>query len=150
MTLRPMPRSTKIVATLGPACSKPEVLQRMLAAGVDVVRLNFSHGSGADHVERAKLVREVARAQGREVAIMADLQGPKIRIGRFAEDKVELVPGARFILDATCDVGDATRVGLDYKELVHDVGPGSVLLLDDGLIKLDVETVDGPRIVRAS
>jgi len=147
MTLRPMPRSTKIVATLGPACSKPEVLQRMLAAGVDVVRLNFSHGSGADHVERAKLVREVARAQGREVAIMADLQGPKIRIGRFAEGKVELVPGARFILDATCDVGDATRVGLDYKELVHDVGPGSVLLLDDGLIKLDVETVDGPRIV---
>ena len=147
MTLRPMPRSTKIVATLGPACSKPEVLQRMLAAGVDVVRLNFSHGSGADHVERAKLVREVARAQGREVAIMADLQGPKIRIGRFAEGKVELVPGARFILDASCDVGDATRVGLDYKELVHDVGPGSVLLLDDVLITLDVETVDGPQIV---
>ncbi|HTL75916.1 MAG TPA: pyruvate kinase [Casimicrobiaceae bacterium] len=142
-----MPRSTKIVATLGPACSKPEVLQRMLAAGVDVVRLNFSHGSAADHVERAKRVREVARAQGREVAIMADLQGPKIRIGRFAEGKVELVPGARFILDAECELGDATRVGLDYKELVHDVGPGSMLLLDDGLIKLEVETVDGPRIV---
>jgi pyruvate kinase len=147
MALRPMPRSTKIVATLGPACSKPEVLQRMLAAGVDVVRLNFSHGSAADHVERAKRVREVARAQGREVAIMADLQGPKIRIGRFAEGKVELVPGARFILDAECELGDATRVGLDYKELVHDVGPGSMLLLDDGLIKLEVETVDGPRIV---
>src|SRR5690349_14327432 len=117
MTLRPMPRSTKIVATLGPACSKPEVLQRMLAAGVDVVR-----------------------AQGREVAIMADLQGPKIRIGKFAEGKVDLVPGARFVLDASADLGDATRVGLDYKELVHDVGPGSVLLLDDGLIKLEVET----------
>ena len=142
-----MPRSTKIVATLGPACSKPEVLQRMLAAGVDVVRLNFSHGAGSDHVERARLVREVARAQGREVSIMADLQGPKIRIGRFAEGKVELVPGARFILDADCETGDATRVGLDYRELVNDVGPGSVLLLDDGLIKLDVETVDGPRIV---
>jgi len=142
-----MPRSTKIVATLGPACSKPEVLRRMLAAGVDVVRLNFSHGAGADHVERARLVREVAHAQGREVAIMADLQGPKIRIGRFAEGKVELVPGARFILDAECELGDATRVGLDYRELVNDVGPGSVLLLDDGLIKLDVETVDGPRIV---
>jgi pyruvate kinase len=147
VTSRPMPRSTKIVATLGPACSKPEVLQRMLAAGVDVVRLNFSHGAGSDHVERARLVREVARAQGREVSIMADLQGPKIRIGRFAEGKVELVPGARFILDADCETGDATRVGLDYRELVNDVGPGSVLLLDDGLIKLDVETVDGPRIV---
>jgi len=142
-----MLRSTKIVATLGPACSNPEVLRRMLAAGVDVVRLNFSHGTGTDHVERARLVREVARAQGREVAIMADLQGPKIRIGRFAEGKVELVPGARFILDADCELGDATRVGLDYRELVNDVGPGSVLLLDDGLIKLDVETVDGPRIV---
>jgi pyruvate kinase len=142
-----MPRSTKIVATLGPACSKPEVLRRMLAAGVDVVRLNFSHGTGSDHVERAKLVREVARSQGREVSIMADLQGPKIRIGRFAEGKVHLVPGATFILDADCELGDATRVGLDYRELVNDVGPGSVLLLDDGLIKLDVETVDGPRIV---
>ena len=119
----------------------------MLAAGVDVVRLNFSHGAAADHVERARLVREVARAQGREVAIMADLQGPKIRIGKFAEGKVELVPGAKFILDAECEAGDATRVGLDYRELVNDVGPGSVLLLDDGLIKLEVETVDGPRIV---
>jgi pyruvate kinase len=111
------------------------------------VRLNFSHGSGKDHLDRAELVREVARALGREVAIMADLQGPKIRIGKFASGKVELVPGARFILDAQCDVGDATRVGLDYKELVNDVAPGSVLLLDDGLIKLDVETVEGSRIV---
>jgi len=142
-----MPRSTKIVATLGPACSKPDVLRRMLAAGADVVRLNFSHGTGKDHVDLAELVREVARALGREVAIMADLQGPKIRIGKFAEGRVELVPGARFILDAECDVGDATRVGLDYRELVNDVGPGAVLLLDDGLIRLEVETVDGPRIV---
>jgi pyruvate kinase len=78
---------------------------------------------------------------------MADLQGPKIRIGKFAEGKVELVPGASFILDAECDKGDVTRVGLDYRELVNDVGPGAVLLLDDGLIKLEVETVDGPRIV---
>ena len=142
-----MPRSTKIVATLGPACSKPDVLRRMLGAGVDVVRLNFSHGSGKDQVERATLVRDVARALGREVAIMADLQGPKIRIGKFADGKVELVPGARFVLDAECEMGDTTRVGLDYRELVHDVGPGSVLLLDDGLIKLDVETVEGSRII---
>ena len=142
-----MPRSTKIVATLGPACSEPDVLKRMLAAGADVVRLNFSHGSAKDHVDRAQLVRETARALGREVAIMADLQGPKIRIGKFAGGKVELAPGARFVLDAECELGDASRVGLDYRELVNDVAPGSVLLLDDGLIKLDVETVDGPRIV---
>ena len=142
-----MLRSTKIVATLGPACSQPEVLRRMLAAGVDVVRFNFSHGAASEHVERARLVRDVARSQGREVAIMADLQGPKIRIGKFAEGRVELAPGARFILDAESELGDASRVGLDYRELVNDVAPGSVLLLDDGLIKLEVETVDGPRIV---
>jgi pyruvate kinase len=142
-----MLRSTKIVATLGPACSQPEILRRMLAAGVDVVRFNFSHGAASEHVERARLVRDVARSQGREVAIMADLQGPKIRIGRFAEGRVELAPGARFILDAESELGDASRVGLDYRELVNDVAPGSVLLLDDGLIKLEVETVDGPRIV---
>jgi pyruvate kinase len=141
-----MPRSTKIVATLGPACSKPDVLRQMLSAGVDVVRLNISHGSAKDHVALATLVRDVARALGREVAIMADLQGPKIRIGKFADGKVELVPGARFILDAECERGDATRVGLDYRELVQDVGPGSMLLLDDGLIKLEVESVEGPRI----
>jgi pyruvate kinase len=142
-----MPRSTRIVATLGPACSEPRVLRRMLAAGVDVVRLNFSHGRAEDHVERARLVREVARAEGREVAVMADLQGPKIRIGKFAEGKVDLVAGARFVLDAECAVGDATCVGLDYRELVHDVGPGAILLLDDGLIRLEVEAVEGPRIV---
>ena len=141
-----MPRSTKIVATLGPACSTPDVLRRMMAAGVDVVRLNFSHGAASDHVALATMVRDVARALGREVAIMADLQGPKIRIGKFAEGKVELRPGATFILDAECESGDATRVGLDYRELVQDVGPGSILLLDDGLIKLEVEAVDGPRI----
>jgi pyruvate kinase len=146
-TIAVMPRSTKIVATLGPACSKPDVLRRMLAAGVDVVRLNFSHGTARDHVDRAELVRDVARALGREVAIMADLQGPKIRIGKFADGKVQLVPGAQFILDAECELGDTTRVGLDYRELVNDVGPGSVLLLDDGLIKLDVEAVGGSQIV---
>jgi pyruvate kinase len=119
----------------------------MLAAGADVVRLNFSHGSAKDHVDRAERVRETARALGHEVAIMADLQGPKIRIGKFAGGKVELVAGTRFVLDAECELGDANRVGLDYRELVNDVAPGSVLLLDDGLIRLDVETVEGPRIV---
>jgi pyruvate kinase len=142
-----LPRNTKIVATLGPACSAPEVLARMLAAGVDVVRLNFSHGRASDHIERARLVRDLARDLGREVAIMADLQGPKIRIGKFADGRIDLEPGQRFVLDAGCALGDATQVGLDYKELVHDVEPGAVLLLADGLIKLIVEAVDGLRIV---
>ncbi len=142
-----MSRNTKIVATLGPACSEPEILQRMLAAGADVVRLNFSHGRASDHVERAQLVRECAHRLGREVAIMADLQGPKIRIGKFAEGKIRLEPGQSFILDATCESGDAHRVGLDYKELPQDVAAGAVLLLDDGLIRLNVESVDGPRII---
>jgi pyruvate kinase len=119
----------------------------MLAAGVDVVRLNFSHGAAADHVARAQLVRETAQRLGREVAIMADLQGPKIRVGKFAAGKVELKPGQTFILDAECELGDATRVGLDYKELPQDVSPGAVLLLNDGLIRLNVVSVDGPRII---
>ncbi|HEX9301070.1 MAG TPA: pyruvate kinase [Casimicrobiaceae bacterium] len=142
-----MLRATKIVATLGPACSEPDVLLRMLAAGVDVVRLNFSHGLASDHVERARQVREAAQKLGTEVGIMADLQGPKIRIGKFAGGKADLEPGQRFTLDADCEIGDAERVGLDYKELVDDVEPGAILLLDDGLIKLEVESVDRPRIV---
>ncbi|MCC7327458.1 MAG: pyruvate kinase [Burkholderiales bacterium] len=142
-----MSRNTKIVATLGPACSDPAILQRMLAAGVDVVRLNFSHGTAADHVERAKLVRDSAQRLGREVAIMADLQGPKIRVGKFAAGKVVLAAGQSFVLDARCELGDETQVGLDYKELPRDVEPGAVLLLDDGLIRLNVEAVDGPRII---
>src|SRR6478752_4219528 len=139
-------RSTKIVATLGPACSSPAVMSRMLAAGVDVVRLNFSHGLASDHIERARLVRECAQKLGREVGIMADLQGPKIRVGKFEKGRVELQPGQDFVLDAECELGDEKRVGLDYKELPRDVSPGAVLLLDDGLIRLHVEAVDGPRI----
>ena len=142
-----MQRATKIVATLGPACADPAVLSRMVAAGVDVVRLNFSHDQASDHLARANLVRAAAKALGREVAIMADLQGPKIRIGKFAAGRVTLAPGATFVLDADCESGDESRVGLDYKELPRDVSPGAILLLDDGLIRLNVESVDGPRIV---
>jgi len=141
-----MQRATKIVATLGPASSTQDVLNRMLAAGVDVVRLNFSHGAAADHEQRARLVRDVARSLGREVAIMADLQGPKIRVGKFANGKVMLKPGERFILDADCELGNEERVGLDYKELPRDVAPGDVLLLNDGLIRLRVESVLGNEI----
>src|SRR5438045_925051 len=105
-----MPRQTKIVATLGPASNTLEILTRLIAAGVDVVRMNFSHGSAHDHIERARVVRAAAASLGREIAIMADLQGPKIRIGRFAEGKVTLDEGDRFTLDAECEVGDQNRV----------------------------------------
>ncbi len=142
-----MIRATKIVATLGPASHAPQTLARMLAAGVDVVRLNFSHGRADEHVERASNVRAAAKELGREVGIMVDLQGPKIRIGKFEAGEALLEPGQRFVLDTDAAPGDASRVGLDYKELVHDVGPGAVLLLDDGLIRLTVESVEGPRIV---
>jgi pyruvate kinase len=141
-----MPRSTKIVATLGPASSDKLVLERMLAAGVDVVRFNFSHGKAEDHLARAKLVREAAAASGREVAIMADLQGPKIRVGKFEGGKVELKNGARFVLDANVELGNEERAGLDYKDLTRDVKAGDTLLLNDGLIVLDVERVAGSEI----
>ena len=139
-------RSTKIVATLGPASSDPDVLERMIRAGVDMVRLNFSHGTSADHEARAVLVRETCARVGRTVGIMVDLQGPKIRVGRFKEGMVFLKPGDAFILDAACDQGDAGRVGLDYKELPRDVKAGDVLLLDDGKIVLDVKSVRGSEI----
>ncbi len=142
-----MPRATKIVATLGPASSSPEILPKLLAAGVDVVRLNFSHGTAEDHIGRAAAVREVAAQLGREVGIMADLQGPKIRVGKFKDGKVDLVAGKRFVLDADAEIGDGEHVGLDYKELPRDVARGNILLLNDGLIRLRVESVDGPRIV---
>ncbi len=138
-----MTRATKIVATLGPASSDAAVLERLLVAGVDVVRLNFSHGSATDHIERAALVREVAARLGKPVALMADLQGPKIRVGRFAGNgRIMLEAGARFVLDAgRTEPGDVDGVGLDYKELPRDVRPGDTLLLADGLIKLVVENV---------
>ena len=140
------PRATKIVATIGPASNTPDVLQRMIAAGVDVVRLNFSHGKAEDHVARAQMVRDAAAACGREVAIMADLQGPKIRVGKFRDGKIELAKGDAFILDANCELGDQQRVGLDYKELPRDLKAGDVLLLNDGLIVLGVERVVGSEI----
>jgi len=142
-----MVRATKIVATLGPSSSSPEVLAQMLRAGVDVVRLNFSHGTAQDHIDRAAMVREVARTVGKEVAIMADLQGPKIRVGKFEDGKTQLVPGQRFILDAASTApGTNERVGLDYKELPRDVKPGDTLLLNDGLLKLTVEAVHGDEV----
>ncbi len=144
-----MQRNTKIVATLGPASSEREVLLRMISAGVDVVRLNFSHGSANDHSARAALVRDVARTLGRTVGIMVDLQGPKIRVAKFEQGKVQLAKGDRFILDADCALGNQERVGLDYRDLIRDVRAGDVLLLDDGRIVLDVLEVRPPEIFTA-
>ena len=142
-----MSRATKIVATLGPASSTPEVLERMLRAGVDVVRLNFSHGKAQDHIDRAQMVRDAAQRVGKVVAIMADLQGPKIRVGKFAEGKVMLSDGQGFVLDASrTELGDEHGVGLDYKELPRDVRPGDVLLLNDGLIVMRVDAVKGEAV----
>ncbi|MBX9833062.1 MAG: pyruvate kinase [Burkholderiaceae bacterium] len=140
-------RATKIVATLGPASSDPALLEEMIRAGVNVVRLNFSHGKAQDHIDRARLVREAAQRAGREVAIMADLQGPKIRVGKFAEGKVFLEPGQKFILDAArVELGDIDAVGLDYKALPSEVKAGDVLLLNDGLIVITVDAVKGEQV----
>jgi len=140
-------RATKIVATLGPASSDPQLLEAMILAGVNVVRLNFSHGTAQDHIDRAALVREAAQRAGREVGIMADMQGPKIRVGKFADGKVFLEPGQPFVLDAArTEPGDLGGVGLDYKELPRDVKAGDTLLLNDGLIVLTVDRVAGEAV----
>lgn len=142
-----MTRATKIVATLGPASNTPEVLEQMIRAGVDVVRLNFSHGKAQDHIDRATMVRAAAEKVGKSVAIMADLQGPKIRVGKFENNKIELIPGAKFILDADrTELGNQDIASLDYKELPRDVKPGDTLLLNDGLLVLVVEAVRGAQV----
>ncbi len=139
--------ATKIVATLGPASNTVELLEQMINAKVSVVRLNFSHGTAQDHINRAAMVREAARRTGREVAIMADLQGPKIRVGKFAKGKVMLEAGKKFVLDGVrTELGDIDAVGLDYKDLPRDVKAGDVLLLNDGLIVLIVDAVKGESV----
>jgi len=143
-----MQRRTKIVATLGPSTDDPKVLDDMIRAGVDVVRVNFSHGTHEEHFRRAEQVRNRARAHGRQVGVFADLQGPKIRIDRFKDGKIHLEEGARFILDAALDKHEGTkeRVGIAYKALVDDVTRGDTLLLDDGAVVLWVEEVKGSEI----
>ncbi|MGA9333510.1 MAG: pyruvate kinase [Rudaea sp.] len=141
-------RRTKIIATLGPATDAPGMLQRILEEGVDVVRLNLSHGSAEDHQRRADEARAAAAALGREVAVLADLQGPKIRIAKFAAGPVLLEPGQSFALecDANAAPGDATHVGVSYLNLYKDIKVGDTLLLDDGLVALHVDKIDGSTI----
>ncbi|MES1998085.1 MAG: pyruvate kinase [Pseudomonadota bacterium] len=142
-----MIRRTKIVATLGPSSNDPKILDKMMEAGVDVVRLNFSHGVAQDHIDRAEMVRSLARARGRAIGVLVDLQGPKIRVGKFADGKITLATGDRFILDAACTLGNQERVGLDYKDLPNDLERGATLLLDDGRIEMWVEEVKGTEII---
>lgn len=141
-------RRTKILATLGPATDAPGVLDDLVRAGVNVVRLNFSHGTPDHHEARIRAVREAAARQGREVGILADLQGPKIRIEKFVAGKAALKSGDAFALVCRADApaGDTTQVGVSYLGLVQDVHEGDMLLLDDGLMALRVTGIDGDTV----
>ena len=143
-----MHRRTKIVATLGPATSTQLSIEKLIQAGASVFRLNFSHGSADDHRERAAMVRAAAEKLGAHVAILGDLQGPKIRVSTFKNGAVMLEEGQPYVLDAELakGEGDETQVGIDYKELPQDVKPGDLLLLDDGRIQLTVVRVEGARV----
>ncbi|WP_058987630.1 pyruvate kinase [Yersinia pestis] len=141
-------RRTKIVTTLGPATDRDNNLEKIIAAGANVVRLNFSHGSAEDHELRANKVREIAARLGRHVAILGDLQGPKIRVSTFKAGKVFLNINDKFLLDANLAIGEGYRnkVGIDYKGLPADVVPGDILLLDDGRVQLKVVEVQGMKV----
>ncbi|MGS2717290.1 pyruvate kinase [Eionea flava] len=143
-----MQRRTKIVATLGPATDKGNTLEELIVAGVNVVRMNFSHGAAEDHQHRAEQVRALAAKHHRQVAVLGDLQGPKIRISRFAEGSIELAVGDKFVLDASLgkEDGNQQAVGIDYKALPDDCKAGDTLLLDDGRIVLFVESIEGHKI----
>lgn len=141
-------RRTKIVTTLGPATDSPEMLEKIMLAGANVVRLNFSHGTAEEHIARAQRVRDVAKKLGIHVGILGDLQGPKIRVSTFKDNKVTLHIGDKFLLDSALakGEGDQEKVGVDYKELPNDLKQGDVLLLDDGRVQLIVLSVEGSKI----
>ncbi len=143
-----MQRRTKIVATLGPASDEPEVLVRMIEAGMTVARLNFSHGDADEHRRRAAALREAARTAGRDVGLLGDLQGPKIRVLRFADHSVALKDGARFFLDSSLGLMDGNEqgVGVALETLHEDLKAGDELLLNDGMITLRVDSIEGTRV----
>ncbi|MBD1550934.1 pyruvate kinase [Pseudomonas typographi] len=134
-------RRTKIVATLGPASNSPEVLEQLILAGLDVARLNFSHGTPEEHKARARLIRDLAAKHGRYVALLGDLQGPKIRIAKFTNKRIELKVGDQFTFSTSHPLAEGTQevVGIDYPDLVKDCGVGDELLLDDGRVVMRVE-----------
>ena len=143
-----MTRQTKIVATLGPATTDVDSLQAIVEAGVDLVRMNLSHGNHDEHRERAGVLREAANKAGRVVGVLCDLQGPKIRIEQFVDGAVMLEDGAAFFLDPSLEgnAGTVEGVGVAYTGLPEDVNAGDILLLADGLIRLEVERVEGTRV----
>jgi pyruvate kinase len=144
-----MSRRTKIIATLGPSTDDPKMLDKIIEAGVDVVRVNFSHANQQEHIDRVERIRNRARAHGRQVGVLADLQGPKIRIERFTAGKVMLEEGETFVLDIKYDINAGTRerVGTSYKQLPNDVKRGDTLLLDDGRVVLWVNEVNASEVI---
>ena len=134
---------TKLVCTIGPASDSPAILQQMLLAGMNVVRLNFSHGDFSSHRTIIQKVRAASRATGRQVAIMADLPGPKMRIGQIAEEPIELKPGDSFTLTTEEIVGDAGRVSVSFSRLPKAVKPGDKLFINDGYVEVKVDRIDG-------
>ena len=143
-----MTRRTKIVVTLGPATDDPQIMKEIIDAGMDVARINFSHGDQDDHRARIEALREASAACGRQIGLMGDLQGPKIRVKRFMGSKAILEDGTKFFLDATLgmDDGNADGVGVAYPNLHEDLNAGDVLLLNDGQITLKVDSIDGSRV----
>ncbi|PCI65177.1 MAG: pyruvate kinase [Gammaproteobacteria bacterium] len=143
-----MLRRTKIVTTLGPATDNAESLEALFKAGANVVRMNFSHGEPEDHIKRAKIVRQVAKKLGLNIAIMGDLQGPKIRIARYKNKNVTVEKGQAYAFDADLDrdAGDETQVGIDYRELPNECEVGDILLLDDGRLEFEITAINGMRI----
>ena len=140
----PLPNhKTKIVATIGPASESPEMLERLIRAGLNVARLNFSHGDFTGHAERIARIRAAERATGQRVAIMADLPGPKMRVGKIEPEPIQLRPGERFTLTSEDIVGNAQRVSMSFERLPKVVKPGDRLFLNDGLVQLVVERVAG-------
>lgn len=138
---------TKIIATIGPASASPEILERMIRAGMSIARLNFSHGDFADHARHIRHIRAAAQAAGRRVAILADLPGPKLRLGRIEPEHIELRAGDRFTLTAEDIVGDPHRASTTCPQLPRVVRPGDSIYLNDGLVQLEVEAVSGPDVV---
>src|SRR3954470_25033803 len=131
-------RSAKIVATLGPASSSPEMIRALFDAGVDVFRLNFSHGRQEDHRERVDIIRAVEKERLRPIGIMADLQGPKLRLGTFEAGRIRIATGNRFRLELKGPPGDESRCPMPHPEIFAALRPGTELLLDDGKVRLKV------------
>ena len=134
---------TKIVCTIGPASESPEIMEQMIMAGMNVARLNFSHGDFDSHKKIIENIRAAAAATGQRVTIMADLPGPKMRIGQLDKQPIELEPGDSFILTAEDIVGDSGRVSVTFDRLQQSVKPGDTLYLNDGYIQVEVARVEG-------